>query len=555
MHPGVILPGMPLLASGESRPLRTDLLRPLPVLALVTGLLFVSAWLHDDAYISFRTIDNFLNGHGLTWNPGERVQVYTHPLWLLLSSGLVALTGEFYATSLALAVTLSLLGFVWIIFRVAPNPTVGCAAVLILALSKSYLDFATSGLEDPLTRLLLVGFVMLRLHSGRRDSEDRVLGLSLVAALATLNRPDAFLLFLPTLVLLTARDIRHRLGSLALGLSPIALWGLFALIYYGSPLPNTAYAKLGMGVPRPGLIVQGLVYLGDALVFDPLTPVVISGAAVLILRRPQRLASPLLAGGLLYLGYVVWIGGDYMRGRFLAAPLLASLLALLCYDWPLPSRRRLQQGIALFLVLLGWRFSIALLPTERWISPFGIGDEQRIYHPSTGLIFALGSELWPDHPWRAKGERARTAPPDEVPVAMGIGLFGFYAGPDVHIVDWPALSDPLRARLPGVVSATYIRPGTEPWRPGHTYRPLPEGYLESLRTGTNRLTDPDLADYYDVIRRLTRGEIWNTQRLLDAVKLNLGFYQSKVDAYVARHPDLFTTRPAPPISSTLDQVE
>src|SRR5690348_16048670 len=42
------------------------------------------AWLSDDAYITFRTVYNFTHGYGLVWNVGERVQSYTHPLWMFL---------------------------------------------------------------------------------------------------------------------------------------------------------------------------------------------------------------------------------------------------------------------------------------------------------------------------------------------------------------------------------------------------------------------------------------------------------------------------------------
>ena len=55
--------------------------------ALFLVVVFCGAWLCDDAYISFRTADNFVHGYGLTWNVQERVQAYTHPLWLLLFSG------------------------------------------------------------------------------------------------------------------------------------------------------------------------------------------------------------------------------------------------------------------------------------------------------------------------------------------------------------------------------------------------------------------------------------------------------------------------------------
>ena len=44
------------------------------------------AWLSDDSFITLRTIDNVWHGYGLRWNPIERVQTYTHPLWMLLLS-------------------------------------------------------------------------------------------------------------------------------------------------------------------------------------------------------------------------------------------------------------------------------------------------------------------------------------------------------------------------------------------------------------------------------------------------------------------------------------
>ena len=47
-------------------------------------VLINTAWIGDDAYISFRTIDNFTNGYGLTWNLNERLQTFTDPGMMLL---------------------------------------------------------------------------------------------------------------------------------------------------------------------------------------------------------------------------------------------------------------------------------------------------------------------------------------------------------------------------------------------------------------------------------------------------------------------------------------
>ena len=52
---------------------------------LVLGSILVrNLWISDDSFITMRVVDNFLHGYGLVWNVGERVQVFTHPLWLFL---------------------------------------------------------------------------------------------------------------------------------------------------------------------------------------------------------------------------------------------------------------------------------------------------------------------------------------------------------------------------------------------------------------------------------------------------------------------------------------
>ena len=59
---------------------------PRPVAALLLlvflAVLVRTAWISDDALISLRTVLNVTHGYGLTFNIGERVQTFTHPLWL-----------------------------------------------------------------------------------------------------------------------------------------------------------------------------------------------------------------------------------------------------------------------------------------------------------------------------------------------------------------------------------------------------------------------------------------------------------------------------------------
>ena len=77
-------------------------------LAVFAWVLLRTAWVCDDAFISFRVVENAVAGHGLRWNIADRVQVFTHPLWMLLHIPLRTISGELYYTSLGLCATASL---------------------------------------------------------------------------------------------------------------------------------------------------------------------------------------------------------------------------------------------------------------------------------------------------------------------------------------------------------------------------------------------------------------------------------------------------------------
>src|SRR5262245_50258912 len=78
------------------------------LLAVFFTLLIRTAWLCDDAYITLRVADNFLHGYGLRWNTMERVQAYTHPLWLSVLIVFYWLTGNAYYTAIALSIAISM---------------------------------------------------------------------------------------------------------------------------------------------------------------------------------------------------------------------------------------------------------------------------------------------------------------------------------------------------------------------------------------------------------------------------------------------------------------
>src|SRR5262249_19771461 len=148
-------------------------------------------------------------------------------------------TREAYFTSLALSAGLTL-ATVWLLIRMAPSLWSASLGLTILLLSRAFLDYSTSGLENAPTNFLLVLFFRHYLGHQRQYFVTAVL-----TALLLLNRADLALLVLPSLIAALPRtdDPRGQLAVVA-GLAPLLLWECFSVLYYGFPVPNTAYAKL-----------------------------------------------------------------------------------------------------------------------------------------------------------------------------------------------------------------------------------------------------------------------------------------------------------------------
>lgn len=530
-------------------------------LAAFTILFLRTAWVGDDVYITLRTVDNFVHGYGLTWNVAERVQAYTHPLWMFLLTVIYLPTRNAYLTVLLASFLASILTF-WLAAR---RDAFAAFGVLTLLLSKAFMDYSASGLENPLTHLLLVLFFIAFIE--KRSSP---LSLAFIASLIALNRQDAILFVVPAFAYLllfpslrggrwsssreaayrdqgrrsnppalekiaslgldTAKDTPTRpaltmtIRDFLLGFLPLLVWEVFSLFYYGFPFPNTYYAKLGAGIPKAELLAQGWVYFLDSLQRDPLTLIVIAAGILLALWRGGTRERLLALGSLLYLAYVLTIGGDFMSGRFLTASLLVSALLLI----------RLMQNFATpwkcaafgTVIILGLfatppNFILDLNQprfTERDLVT-GINDERAFYYPISGLMnyrpgkqIPFASEGWVEHGYalRASGK--------SVVDEKNVGFIGYFAGPAVHIVDRYALADPLLARIPAA--------SQEEWRIGHFERDVPAGYIQSLRTGVNQIQNPNLAEYYDALSLITRGPLFSRARLIAIWKMNMGQFDS-----------------------------
>lgn len=474
-------------------------------LALFTVLILASAWVSDDAYISFRVVDNFLSGRGLTWNPGERVQVFTHPLWLF---GLVVVTcvvKSVFVAAIVLGVTLSVLG-AFALMRIARQHgglPVALIAIALLA-SRALFDFSTSGLENPLTAMLLVGLAARLLDP--MANAGLIAGLSI--ALLYLTRPDAPVLVLP-LVLWHLGASRERgifVRQFIVGVLPFVCWELFSLWYFGALVPNTAFAKLGAGLGARELAWSGVGYLCDSFLHDPVTlTTVVVGATVALWNggAPLRAAA---MGLLLHLGYVTAAGGDFMSGRFLTGTFVWALVLLASMTGA--ARLRLPALLILLAASVSIVLRIGAIADPVIVRDSGIADERAAYSYATGIWVVASNGGVVEHPL-AKSGRALAQQGKRVVVGCYVGMLGYFSGPEVHIVDVMALTEAFLARLPG----------REHPRIGHFERAIPPGYFDSLATGMPQMTPPQLNDLWRDVRHVASGDLKDLSRVGAVIRL------------------------------------
>ena len=172
----------------------------LPWLAMLVWLAGGSWHLNEDAFISFRYARNLLEGHGLVFNPGERVEGYTNFLWTLELAGIWGLFGirpEHAAPWLSVFYTIATLAaLLWWAARLPGLRYRGLVGWMALGLVCSSGTFAVwtsaGGLETrQFTFFVVAAVVGLSLY---RNRQWGLLAASISLALAELTRPEGLLI-------------------------------------------------------------------------------------------------------------------------------------------------------------------------------------------------------------------------------------------------------------------------------------------------------------------------------------------------------------------------
>ena len=345
-------------------------------------------WICDDAFITMRYVKNFVEGNGLVYNVGERVEGYTHFLWLLLLAAAKAIGLD----PIDASIWLSIAAFGGVIFLLL---TISYAehgerraliwlpvAAMLLALNYDATVWASGGLETSLYTFLILASFYVWFYTGLRERR-RLLLTGVLLAFVALTRPDGVLFTATAVPLFLIRGIRIHdtsskiartlgtilLPSFAIGI-PYLVWKYF---YYGDLLPLTYYAKSG----GEDYFSQGFFYIW--LYFRVYFVSGIALFASILILLWKRVPSPsaksedrrgsaswtALAATVVYLiVFVARVGGDFMFARFMipVVPFMCLLIeeGIEAFFTPYPMRRI---GIVV-LLLLATIFSDTIYPNS-----------------------------------------------------------------------------------------------------------------------------------------------------------------------------------------------
>lgn len=498
---------------------RIVLIARIVAVVLIGVLALRIAWMSDDALITLRTALNITHDWGPGFNATERVQGYTHPLWFLLWAGIGATTNQWILGNLALAIALTMGAVALLVWRTTSLPRI-IIVTGILAFSNAFMDFSTSGLENPLGYLLIALLIVLSLSG--EWTPTRALLIGLTAAAALLTRFDYALLIAPALVLLawqTRRQWKTLLIAAAGFVAPLVVWFAWSKATYATWLPNTFEAKRNVHIPATELVVQGTRYLWVSFEHDPVSFIALLVGVLGGLILGQAVHRAWAIGAALYLAYVVWIGGDFMAGRFIAVPVLVAAFLIALVRWT-PERAVATDAfpvaetvgaLAVVITLAGGAALAGSVPVtlsaeqdQRWEidQNFNAGVvDARGTSTSTGMslrhlinnlslayinpdVAALGDGSGLSRTLREVNKAAQNWPtndgaftlPSEVGVFCGgLGYLGLATGPAVHLIDTCALTDRYLASKPFIPAEPFA------WKSGHFHREVPEGYVDAVK--------------------------------------------------------------------------
>ncbi len=428
-------------------------------------------FIQDDAYISFRYVQNFVDGNGLVFNIGEKVEGYTNLLWVLILSVFVFLKMNIETISRILSM---LFGIVVLfatysissVMKFTEDKSQKKAKVdsdenrisylslippVMLACTGSFIFWASSGMETSMfMALILLGIYY---YIKERKSEGVNYRFPLFILLATLTRPEGLYFFGLILIHKFVIEVKenksagirkffskNNLVTYLVYVVPVIFYFLIRYMYYGYLFPNTYYAKTGSSGAYLNAGIEYFTKFMTTYMFYGLMIVV----PLFLFKRKENFFEVLLFYIIIipYLIYIITVGGDVLKQNRFFLPILPLIYilfekTLLVIYFSL--RKKVSQGMAYATVLI-----IAAFVCGYYYFSHKENLESDI-RTENGLVDKMKiSGAWFKTKQQQLGRPMNLA-------ATTIGAVSYFAGPQVNVIDLLGLTDKEIAHNPKII--------------------------------------------------------------------------------------------------------
>ena len=398
----------------------------------------------DDAFISFQYAKNLTEGHGMTFNQGEKVEGYTNFLLVIIEALILRLGLDliFWIKSLSIIAggLIIFLTYRFIILEIEDESPIHLLPCLIIAMNSPFVLASTIGLETQVFTLAVFSGIYLFL---KYESPKISMVASALLTLAILIRPEGliFFVFITLSKILFDRKSGKQTDFL-LWMLPFLLiffpYFGWRYVYFGELLPNTFHAKVGGDLLSR--MIEGKKYIRQFMKTFGLHILILVPLVEFFRKKLTRSGKVLLVLILTYFLYIGYTGKDWIpQFRFLAP--LIPLIFILVHN----------STYSLFKVLnpnITWKTKIILkiillIPLTIFISnTISLKNTSNIYRHT--MMRAAGYEnahkklaLW----------FKENSPEDAAIALMDVGIVKFFS--DRYVIDITGLTDKFISRSKG----------------------------------------------------------------------------------------------------------